>query len=437
MAQYANSAEGGSSGTTVTTGNSGGASGDAWTAVTIAGGDGLTFDNTHAAHGNLAYKIVATTGATFFERTYPGATTTVALRFYLYIAANPSSLVTLANFTSSGTVRCMVNITAAGKLQFQSASGVATLMGTVTPTGQWVRVELTATLNAVTGSMTLKRFDNPDSNTVGDSITASGQNLGGSADRYRIGRLGFSTGSFSGGHWIDEIAANDTGVAIGPLAAERSLTDSITVSDSTARGVADQRALSDTITVSDSLARAAATESRTAADTITVSDTAAGRTADSRQVADTITVTDATTSGTADPRPASDTLTVSDAITAGVDQGRDLPDTISVSDSLDRAAVDGRTLGDLITVTDATLTQLATARALADLITVTDGLVWNVPAGPTPAERRYLIGADPRLIPVATERRFVTVGADRRLVTVAAENRQLSVPFEDRTVREA
>jgi hypothetical protein len=55
-----NNAEGGTSGTAVTTGNSGGASGDAWNTVV---GTAPTFDSGSKAHGTLGYKFACVSGS--------------------------------------------------------------------------------------------------------------------------------------------------------------------------------------------------------------------------------------------------------------------------------------------------------------------------------------------------------------------------------------
>lgn len=221
------------------------------------------------------------------------------------------------------------------------------------------------------------------------------------------------------------------------LAILRSLADTVTVSDGPARAVLRPRSLADTVNVSDSLARSAVTRTRTTGDTITVSDTPARVDVETRTVGDAITVSDSPARDTAGQRGASDSITVSDNPTRAHTDPRGLADTVTVSDTLAGQAGAGRPLGDLITVTDTALTRLATARALADLIAVADSLTYTIPAGPTPAERRYLIGAEKRALAVAGERRLVTVGAETRLVTVGADNRILSIPFEDRTVKEA
>src|SRR6185437_11916460 len=57
-----NSAEGGTAGVAVTTSNSGGASGDAFSVVYKASGAGLVFATAAAAHGSLGYALTGSSG---------------------------------------------------------------------------------------------------------------------------------------------------------------------------------------------------------------------------------------------------------------------------------------------------------------------------------------------------------------------------------------
>jgi hypothetical protein len=52
-----NNFEGGSNGSTITTGNSGGASGNAWDTITIGTSAVDVYDNSQAAHGSLSCKL--------------------------------------------------------------------------------------------------------------------------------------------------------------------------------------------------------------------------------------------------------------------------------------------------------------------------------------------------------------------------------------------
>jgi hypothetical protein len=76
-----NTAEGGTNTTTVTTGNSGGASGDAFDAVSIGASNGLTFTSTTPWAGSLSYAFVkASTNQNFVGWTWAGAQSDFAFR---------------------------------------------------------------------------------------------------------------------------------------------------------------------------------------------------------------------------------------------------------------------------------------------------------------------------------------------------------------------
>src|SRR5258707_3093639 len=92
MTLLVNSFEGGTSGSAVSTANSGGASGNAFDSVTIGTGATVAYDNAHAAHGSLALQI-ATAGTSAAANaqwsTSMGSQGTIWFRLYAYFTANP------------------------------------------------------------------------------------------------------------------------------------------------------------------------------------------------------------------------------------------------------------------------------------------------------------------------------------------------------------
>ena len=93
MTLLTNSAEGGTNGTTVTTGNSGGASGQAFSAVTLNSGT-FIFSNAWAHGGSLSYlhqQIAA--NSLFYDMTADSANAAASwsARFYLRLNALPSA----------------------------------------------------------------------------------------------------------------------------------------------------------------------------------------------------------------------------------------------------------------------------------------------------------------------------------------------------------
>lgn len=232
MTSYTNNAEGGTSGTTVTGANSGGASGDALT-VTIGASSALTFDNTHAAHGSLAYQISGGSAvSTFLAKTFTGATSNGTIRMYLYFTANPAAALPICGFYTGSTVCVRLAVSATGKLTLNSPSGGSAAMTSSIPLNQWFRVDITAVLAAGTGgSSTVNRYDSMDSATVSDTFGQSGVNYTGTTDRVRLG-VGTNASGALGTFWLDDLAFNDTGAAIGAVPGAASGTASLTLSAS-------------------------------------------------------------------------------------------------------------------------------------------------------------------------------------------------------------
>lgn len=221
MTQYNNSAEGGTSGTTVTTANSGGSSGAAWDAVAIDPTDDFAFSNTHAAHGSLSYHVVIgnTPGVATVEKDFPAATTTVAVRFYLYMTGTPNHNITVLYLLNGSTVRSWISIDNARHLFLRDAGGSAVIVQTgVIPLNQWVRVEAQwPVLSSTVGQATLSRYDSMDSATPTETATsAASQDFGGSADRVRWGSVQAPLSGDTWDFWLDDIGENDTAVALGP-----------------------------------------------------------------------------------------------------------------------------------------------------------------------------------------------------------------------------
>lgn len=142
---FYNTFEGGTNGTTITTGNSGGTSGHAFDAVTITNGS-LTFSSTQSAHGSLAAAMSTTvsTGqvANFSWNTIP-LTTTMYGRVYVYLTASP--ITTDANIQFRGT-----GASNGGSIQIDTGrhlvlqNGVFTTIltfSTVLATATWYRIE--------------------------------------------------------------------------------------------------------------------------------------------------------------------------------------------------------------------------------------------------------------------------------------------------------
>jgi len=212
MASQTNTFEGGTNGTTITTGNSGGGSGTAFGGVTLGDGTGI-FDSTRAAHGSLSGKF--TTGATGSQSFVQWTTTrasTVYARVYVYLTANPSVPLYVAEFrdsTAGLAFNGAVIIGADGTVRVADSTGnaVANSIATVA-LNQWVRIEYQVVCNATTGSVTARLYNTADSTTITETVTTTAKNTGTGADTPRYG-ITFA-GTSHGPIWVDDLGWSDT-----------------------------------------------------------------------------------------------------------------------------------------------------------------------------------------------------------------------------------
>jgi hypothetical protein len=101
MTTLANTAEGGTNGTTVTGGNSGGASGDAW-ATSKGATSTLAYSTAHPAHGTMGIRFNCLSGeSNFVQWGSLFSSDYIAFRFYHYNEATPGATSTIASVRNS------------------------------------------------------------------------------------------------------------------------------------------------------------------------------------------------------------------------------------------------------------------------------------------------------------------------------------------------
>lgn len=205
--------------TTVTTGNSGGRSGDAWDLVQIGSLGSLisrTGENLIAGHGALNHKMtVGTTSTTVFVSKTVSAAATYWARDYIVIdtfASNP----TIGRMRSTGgTVDVgRVRVNAAGTISIvnSAATVVATSAGTVSINTPF-RYEFTFTQGA-SSTAEVRVWSSVESDgTPTITLTTSAQNFG-TANIDTI-QFGFTGNITSVNAWHDDMAWSDIGW-IGP-----------------------------------------------------------------------------------------------------------------------------------------------------------------------------------------------------------------------------
>jgi hypothetical protein len=203
VTELANDAEGGTSGTGATTGNSGGVSGNAFNAVNGT----VTFDNAQAAApGSLSYKLVTSASTAYLQWNIPVsivAGTTLYLRAYVQFSGSPFNTYIL---TDAGDWH---NVTCTGTHWTARAVAGSTVTGTTTPVaGAWYRVEAQFTYSSTAGT-TVARIYNA-SGTLLETITATG-GTNPSTTTVAYGAVCAQTGTM----WLDNLAVSDGGW-IGP-----------------------------------------------------------------------------------------------------------------------------------------------------------------------------------------------------------------------------
>ncbi len=196
-----NTAEGGTDETTVTSGNSGGASGDAlnW----ISGTD-FKFDNAQAAHGTMSYRFGGSSSYAGWNFTQ---VTRVYGRCYLRLAATGTAVSAITGF--AGGYRFRIYITSTPQLQLVAGNATVVATGATTlSVGTWYRVEWDITSGSSQFGE-VKLFLG-DSTTTLETLSGT-SNYGGSAGVQFV-VFGNETSVIGAPTiWFDDLVVNDTG----------------------------------------------------------------------------------------------------------------------------------------------------------------------------------------------------------------------------------
>lgn len=195
MAATSNTFEGLSNGTGITTGNSGGASGDAFDLMTLGSGATATADNTHAAHGVVSMKLA--TGGSAADcaaewTTKIGTQTTIFNRMYLWIPSNPGTNHRLFDLVSLPNLCGAIYLTTAGKIQaVNTGGGQMTITTTSVALSQWVRIEVKYTASTTVGQAEIRLFNDSDAFASTETKqSAASFNTQASFNKFRFGAAG-------------------------------------------------------------------------------------------------------------------------------------------------------------------------------------------------------------------------------------------------------
>lgn len=174
-----NNFSGGTDGTTISTANSGGTSGDAW--GTVAGT--MAYENTNAT--GLRAPMSCQWNSTSDRLRWTAITLAarqVWCRQYLYFSANPGTDEQPLNINheSPSTTNLALFITTTGKVAVNDSTGAQVGLTTNSISlNQWIRYEILCTVGTTTsnGSFELRLYNDPDSFTATETVTASSLNL--------------------------------------------------------------------------------------------------------------------------------------------------------------------------------------------------------------------------------------------------------------------
>lgn len=196
-----NSLEGGTDSVTLTVGNSGGASGDAFTAV-----NSWVFSNVQKID-TMAIRVV-NPGTSLFIVRWATSAAAIALRAYVYFTTLPTGDVDVLHLGDTISVKFTVN--SAGNARFFVNSVNQWTATAPFPTAQWVRVEMfcTASTDSTDGTGMIAYYLLDDLAAVEQSTLLTGLNTAGATSTFSNSRFGKnSAASYTGDIYLDNIAA--------------------------------------------------------------------------------------------------------------------------------------------------------------------------------------------------------------------------------------
>jgi|GEM_PF-5004849 len=205
-----NTAEGGTDSAAVTTGNSGGASGDAWTVVSSPSGS-VTYSASQYQHGSLGYLFSPASGQQSLVRWTGFNDKAGAVRFYLPtgISAHSSNEPICMIYTATGTGITNISVNSAGNYIIQDATGSSVhLFTSVCSAGDRIEYSFTVGTTTSNGSWNFALYQG-DALTPVETGSGAAENFGTTAwDRVQFGKITTST-------WTGTIGFDDMTVASG------------------------------------------------------------------------------------------------------------------------------------------------------------------------------------------------------------------------------
>ena len=213
-----NTAEGGTAGVSVTTGNSGGASGNAFTVVSRGSGATLIYSAAAAAHGALGYSIKGSSGTATFVGWNGYSATSMAIRFYYNPGPTlPSKVMRLADIRNSTATASRVELSASNQLFIQNAAGTTvTTFPHALQANTWYRIELTISISSSAAAINAAYYP-ADSTTPVDPAYSTITGNTGTANIAQVSIGSPASATWTGTSYFDDVAAQAGSTAfIGP-----------------------------------------------------------------------------------------------------------------------------------------------------------------------------------------------------------------------------
>jgi hypothetical protein len=173
-----NTFEGGTNGATVTVGNSGVASGDAFSAVSIGAHSSFVYSAAHAAHGGMGARVTTPASpreAAYAQWTGLGGLTEAWASLYLWIpayVADGFGWRSIMFEASGGGDLASVVVRGNGKVDFRNASGqvVSNSSTSRLPRCRWVRLQARAVQHPTNGIIEARWFTDPEVTVYGNAF---------------------------------------------------------------------------------------------------------------------------------------------------------------------------------------------------------------------------------------------------------------------------
>jgi hypothetical protein len=216
-----NSAEGGTSGTSVTAANSGGASGTAFTVFSKGSGATVVYSTAADAHGVLGYSIKGASGTATSMGWNGYSAPSIALRFYYNPGPTaPSTVIRLADIRNASGTAARVELSAANQIFIQNFAGsTVTTFPHALQANTWYRIELAISVSSSAATINAAYYL-LDATTPVDPAYSTATGNTGSANLTQVTIGSTASATWTGTSYFDDMATLTPSTAfIGPVAA--------------------------------------------------------------------------------------------------------------------------------------------------------------------------------------------------------------------------